>query len=93
MEKLYRVVFNRRECIGAAACAAVAPEFWEMKEDGKADLLGAKKDMAGNDYIILTEGQLTETMKDALKLNRDAAEVCPVGVISVFDEETGKKLI
>jgi len=93
MAKLYRVVFNRNECIGAAACAAVAPEFWEMKEDGKADLLGAKKDEKGNDYIILKEGQLTESMKDAIKLNKDAAEVCPVRVISVYDEETGKKLI
>lgn len=93
MEKLYRVVFNRKECVGAAACAAIAPEFWEMKEDGKAHLIGCKMDKDGNEILVIKESQMTKSMKSALKLNKDAAEVCPVNVIHVFEEGTDKKLI
>ena len=92
-EKKYRVVFDRKGCIGAAACAAVSPEFWEMKEDGKADLIGHKVDEQGNQYIVLTENQLTPELKNALQLNKEAAEVCPVQVVHIYDDETGEKLI
>ena len=92
-EKRYRVVFDRKNCIGAAACAAVAPQFWEMKEDGKADLIGFKVDKNGHQYIILKENQLTSELKNALALNKEAAEVCPVQVIHIYDEDTGEKLI
>ncbi|MBI4145787.1 ferredoxin [Candidatus Woesearchaeota archaeon] len=92
-EKRFRVVFDRKNCIGAAACAAVAPEFWEMKEDGKADLIGHKVDEQGNQVLILAEHQMTPTMKKALELNKEAAEVCPVQVIHIYDDETGEKLI
>ncbi len=92
-EKTYRIVYDRKACIGAAACAAVAPEFWEMKEDGKAHLIGGKVDEHGHEVLVIKEGQLTDKMKSALTLNKEAAEVCPVQVIHVYDEETGEKLI
>ncbi len=92
-EKTYRIVFERKGCIGAAACAAVAPEFWEMKEDGKADLIGHKLDENGNQVLVIKESQLTDKMKNALTLNKEAAEVCPVQVIHIYDNETGEKLI
>ena len=92
-EKTYKIVFDRKNCIGAAACAAVAPEFWEMKEDGKAHLIGGKTDENGNEVLIITESQMTENMKKALELNKEAAEVCPVQVIHIYDEESGEKLI
>ena len=92
-EKTYKVVFDRNACIGAAACAAVAPEFWEMKDDGKAELKGSKKDKDGNEFIIIKESQMTDKMKSALKLNKSAAEVCPVQVIHIFDAETNEKLV
>ena len=92
-EKRYRIVYDRKGCIGAAACAAVSPEFWEMKEDGKAHLIGSKTDENGNEILIITESQLTPGMKKALDSNKDAAEVCPVNVIHIYDEETGEKLI
>ncbi len=92
-EKKYRIVYDRKGCIGAAACAAVAPEFWEMKEDGKAHLIGGKTDENGNEILVIMENQMTPTMKKALQLNKEAAEVCPVQVIHIYDEETGEKLI
>jgi ferredoxin len=38
-EKKYNIEFDREACIGAAACCAVAPENWIMREDGKPDLI------------------------------------------------------
>ena len=38
-EKKYKIEFDREACIGAAACCAVAPENWLMREDGKPDLM------------------------------------------------------
>lgn len=38
-EKKYKIEFDREACIGAAACCAVSPENWVMREDGKPDLI------------------------------------------------------
>lgn len=32
----YKVVIDRENCIGCAACVAVCPENFEIKDDGKA---------------------------------------------------------
>lgn len=92
-EKTYKIVFDRKNCIGAAACASVAPEFWIMKDDGKAELKGAKKDKDGNDVLIIKESQMVDKVKNALKLNKSAAEVCPAQVIHIYDAETNEKLV
>ena len=92
-EKTYKVVYDRKVCIGAAACAAVAPDFWEMKEDGKADLIGHSVDKDGNQILIIKESQLTKEMKKMLDVQKEAAEVCPVQAIHIYDNETGEKLV
>jgi ferredoxin len=92
-ERTYRIVFDRKNCIGAAACAAVAPEFWVMKDDGKADLIGHKIDETGMQVLIVKESQLSKEGKNILAVNREAAEVCPVQVIHIYDDETGEKII
>ena len=39
MGKKYKIVFDRENCIGAAACAAVHPDNWEISmQDGKANV-------------------------------------------------------
>lgn len=93
MEKTYKIVYDRKACIGAAACAAVAPDFWVMKEDGKADLVGHTVDEHGNHVLIIKESQLTKDMKKLLDVHKEAAEVCPVQAIHIFDAETGEKLV
>ena len=92
-EKTYKIVYDRKGCIGAAACAAVSPEFWEMKDDGKAHLIGSKTDENGHEVLIIKESQMTDNMKKAFESNKEAAEVCPVQVIHIYDEETGEKLV
>lgn len=71
----YKIIYDREACIGAAACAAVAPQFFEMNEDNKADLLKGKKN---------TEGKFERVIeaKDE-KAAMEAVDVCPVSVIKV----------
>ncbi len=83
-KKVYRIVYDRPGCIGAAACVAIAPKVWVMNEDGKADLIGGKQ-------ISETEWEL-EVDEDH-ELNVDAAQGCPVAVIKIFDKVTGQKIV
>lgn len=87
MAKKYKIVYERKDCIGAAACTAVS-KLWVIKErgDGKADLLGSESKQ-NNDIQekIIDENQLEEMM--------EAARVCPVNVIHIYDLETGEKII
>jgi len=65
---MYEVVHNRDGCIGCGACVAACPEFWEMGKDGKSVLKGNKN----NRLKLENPG-----------CNKEAAEVCPVGVIEI----------
>jgi ferredoxin len=70
-----KVVHDTPGCIGCGACAAICPDFWELGDDGKAHLKGAK---------VTKEGD--EITKEELKVkeagcNKDAAESCPAKVI------------
>lgn len=85
--KKYKVVYERKDCIGAASCTT-ASKFWKIKDggDGKADLEGANS-LQNNDIQekIVDETELKEML--------EAARVCPVNVIHVYDLETGEKII
>jgi ferredoxin len=74
----YTIVHDRPECIGCTACAAVAPKFWTMNEDGKADLKG---------------GERMNISEEDFDLNMDAAESCPVNVIHLIRIGDQKNLI
>ena len=76
---------NRPDCIGCSACAAVAPDFWEMTEDGsKSDIKHGKN---------LDNGwQELEIEDKDLRANKDAADCCPVNVIHIVDK-SGKKIV
>ena len=39
----YKIEHKKEECIGCGACTSVAEKFWEMGQDGKANLIGSKK--------------------------------------------------
>jgi len=80
---MYKIQHDRPNCIGCAACEAVAPAFWEMAEDGKSTLKGAKK--IDNDWYEL------EIKEKDFPVNKDAADSCPVNVIHIIKD--GKKII
>ena len=81
----YLIEHDRPNCIGCGACAAVAPEFWEMNDDGKSDVKEGKKRADG--------WQEREIGGKEFEKNRQAAETCPVNVIHIKDKEKDKKII
>ena len=83
--KKYKLEHDRPNCIGCAACAAVAPDFWVMSEDGKSDIIGCKNRDDEWEELDIEE-------KD-FKVNKEAAESCPVNVIHIKNKETGEKII
>ena len=84
-EKKYRVEHNRPECIGCGACAAVAPDYWEMNDDGKSDIKKAKNREDG--------WQEREIKEEEFQHNKEAAESCPVNVIHIINKESNEKII
>jgi len=54
VKKKYKVVYERKNCIGAGSCISVFPERWKMNSrDDKADLLGGKEEVKGKDEWIV----------------------------------------
>ena len=75
---------DRVNCIGCGACAAVAPDFWEMNDDGKSDIRGGKSRKDCWQELAVSE--------DDFEVNKQAAESCPVNVIHIFNAK-GEKII
>jgi len=74
----YKIIYDRKNCIGVSSCAILAEEFWKMNDDTKADLMRAKQIREGVWELEIDE-------KDLHK-NKEAARNCPVGVIKIVDE-------
>ena len=84
-KKKFQIFHDRPNCIGCAACAAVAPDFWTMHEDGKSDIVGSKKNDDETEELDIDEKDYNE--------NKEAADSCPVNVIHITNKETGEKII
>lgn len=69
-----KIIIDRDLCIGAAPCAALLPEIFELDEEGKAVLTKEAEEKLKN-------GEIT------LKQVVEAAKSCPVTAISVFDDK------
>jgi ferredoxin len=79
-----RVEFDRDNCIGAGACVATNADWWSIDQDGKATLKSATFNAEKKIWIV--------EIDDAdVQKHLDAAGVCPVTVIHVFDKD-GKQL-
>ncbi len=76
----YKIIYNRRDCIGAFTCGAVSPKYWEFDDDGKANLKGATlNEETGLYELIIDEADYEEVL--------ESAKVCPVNVIQVIKIE------
>lgn len=76
----FKIVHDRKECIGCGSCISVCGSSWEMGSDNKSDLKESSK-IGGKEILEL----------DGLGCNMQAAEICPVNCIHIF--ENGKKKI
>ena len=80
----FKIEHNRPDCIGCGACAAVAPDAWEMKDDGKSSIKNGKK---------VGDKEEMEIDEKDLPSNKEAAESCPVNVIHIVNLDTNEKVI
>ena len=84
-EKKFVLQHDRPNCIGCAACEAVAPDVWEMNSDGKSDIKGGRN--------VDNGWQESEFAEKDLQINKDAADSCPVNVIHIIKKDTKEKII
>ncbi len=68
-----KIVLDRENCIGCGSCVAACPDYWEMGDDGKADLKGSKE-VDGNKVLEVEEEGC----------NGRARDLCPVKVIKII---------
>lgn len=80
----HKVVHFKKDCISCGACAAIAPQFWELEPSGLAQLKGAKE--VGDHWEL-------DIKEEDMAAHKDAADVCPVNIIHVeeVDEKEEKK--
>ena len=75
----FKVIHLKKECIGCGACAAICPEFWEIDDEGLAQLKG--------DKLMEGKWELQLTTLDTKTCNQEAADACPVGIIQIKEEK------
>ena len=86
----YTIDHDRPNCIGCGACAAVAPDFWEMSAlDGKSDIKGSEREDDAGEIVR----EKLDIGDDVYAKNKEAADCCPVNVIHLINRETGEKII
>lgn len=71
----YKIIHDKKKCISCGACAAIAPEFWELDEEGMAQLKESKQVDDHWEREIETE--------EARSINQEAADCCPVQIIKL----------
>ncbi len=67
-----KIVFDRENCIGCGSCVAACPEYWEMGDDGKANLKNSNEEDGKKVLEIEEKG-----------CNGQASNGCPVQVIKI----------
>ena len=86
----YTINHDRPNCIGCGACAAVAPDFWEMSAvDGKSDVKGSEREEDAGEIV---REKLDIPAEQYIK-NKEAADCCPANVIHLINRETGEKIL
>lgn len=73
--KRVRIAHKKPECIGCALCAEVAPTYFQMDEEGEAQLVRVIRRDASFEY-----GEGFEDDREVLK---QAEEGCPVDIIRI----------
>ncbi len=83
----FKIEYNRKKCIGAGTCAAVAPDQWEIETSGKARMKG--------DFVLNPQTQFFERIIEEKDFdsNKKAADGCPKKVIHITNIETGEKIV
>jgi ferredoxin len=73
-----KVVHFKKDCISCGACAAINPELFEMDPEGLAELKGSS---------VVDDHQELKISEDKKDEAQEAADVCPVNIIHVKEED------
>tara|TARA_B100002003_G_C14105187_1_gene531607 strand:- start:544 stop:861 length:318 start_codon:yes stop_codon:yes gene_type:complete len=86
MTKKYKIVYIKKDCIGAVACENVAPEHWEYLIEKQIATLKSPeaKKTDEREELIIEEKDFPKHLA--------AAEICPANVIEIYELDTGKKV-
>ncbi|MDP3734208.1 MAG: ferredoxin [Nanoarchaeota archaeon] len=76
---IHTIIHFKKKCISCGACVAISPEFWEMDEQGLAELKGSEEKEDHQELLVTDE--------ETRRINQEAADVCPVNIIHVKKEE------
>jgi ferredoxin len=72
----YKIIYDKKNCIGAGECGQLSPDFWSVKNDGKAELKGAMQNpKTGLFELVIDDSKL--------KKQKDVANGCPGGCIKI----------
>ncbi|MBV8819595.1 MAG: ferredoxin [Acidobacteriaceae bacterium] len=71
------IKIDTNECIAAANCTGVAPEFFQLGDQPYVELLDGKGHMQGTEYT-------TEASAEQVEMFEEAAESCPTRAITVI---------
>jgi ferredoxin len=71
----YKIIYDRKKCMGAAECEALNPRMWMIAEDMKADLIGGRQNKKEQFELALDDGDIEK--------NRGIARSCPAGCIRI----------
>jgi ferredoxin len=73
--KRIRIAHKKRECIGCALCAEVAPTYFRMDEEGEAELI----------QVLRKDGTFHygEGFEEDREILSQAEEGCPVDIIRI----------
>ena len=73
----YKIIFDRKVCIGSGACTSVCPENWELVEkNGEFKAKPKKLEISDEEYTS----------------NAEAAAICPVERIKIEKIKTKKRM-
>ena len=84
-KKQHLLELDKLNCIGCGACVAVAPDHWELSDEGKVSIIGGKS--------RIDAWEEKELSKQEFQQNLEAAESCPVNVIRITSLKDGKKIV
>ena len=67
-----KIILERQKCIGCGSCAAVCDRYFAMADDGLVSIKGGQ-----------ISGENMELEAAEVGCAREAAEICPVRIISI----------
>lgn len=73
-----KIVYKRDDCIGCGTCSFVCPDYWEITDDAKSSLKGARKNGQGD-----FELEIKNADENTIKCFKESAESCPVQIIKI----------